>query len=318
MNKHLDIRGEVAETLVAQGPVVAFESSVFAHGLPHPRNLEAARRMDAAVREEGAVPATTGALEGRLIVGLSGEEIELLALAGHGGRGVAKVSRADLSSLLVTRSPGATTVAAAIFLAAQAGIRVLATGGIGGVHRGAEKSLDISADLGELARTPLAVVCSGAKGILDLPRTLEMLETLGVPVVGYGTSEFPAFYAQQSGLFLDYRVDTPAEAARLMAAQWDLGLSAGIVFAHPPPAESALSRAELEALAERATASATRDGIRGKALTPYLLDWLARESGGRTLECNLALLVQNARVAARIAGSYSALLRGSPRRNRPG
>jgi len=294
--------------------VVALESSVFAHGLPHPHNLDTARRMETAVREEGAVPATTGVLDGRLVVGLSGEEIERLAQA----HGVAKVSRADLSSLLVTRRPGATTVAAAIFLAAQAGIRVLATGGIGGVHRGGERSLDISADLGELARTPLAVVCSGAKGILDLPRTLEMLETLGVPVVGYGTSEFPAFYAQQSGLFLDHRVDTPAEAAGLMAAQWDLGLSAGIVFAHPPPAESALGSAELEALVERATASATSDGIRGKALTPYLLDRLARESGGRTLECNLSLLVQNARVAARIAVSYSALRRGSPRRSRPG
>jgi pseudouridine-5'-phosphate glycosidase len=314
MNKHLDIRGEVAKTLASQGPVVALESSVLAHGLPHPHNLDAARRMETAIREEVAVPATTGVLDGRLVVGLSGEEIEQLAM----GQGVAKVSRADLSSFLVTGRPGATTVAAAIFLAAQAGIRVLATGGIGGVHRGGEKSLDISADLGELARTPLAVVCSGAKGILDLARTLEMLETLGVPVVGYGTSEFPAFYAQHSGLFLDYRVDTPAEAARLMAAQWDLGLSAGIVFAHPPPAASALSRAELEALAERATASATRDGIRGKALTPYLLDRLARESGGRTLECNVALLAQNARVAARIAASYSALLRGSPRRSRPG
>lgn len=303
MNPYLDIRREVAEALAAGKPVVALESTVISHGLPRPHNLETARRMEAAVREQGAVPATIGLLRGRLVVGLSMEEIELLA----NGNSVAKVSRRDLSAVLSAKKPGATTVAATMFISAQAGIRVFATGGIGGVHRDGQNSFDISADLTELARTPLAVVCSGAKVILDLPRTLEVLETLGVPIVGYGTNEFPAFYAKETGLTLDYRVDTPEEAAHLMTVQWALCLFSGIVFANPPPASSVLPRSEVEALIERALDSAARAGIHGKDVTPYLLDHLAKGSRGRTLVTNVALLVQNARVAAHIAAAYSAL-----------
>ncbi|MGH9712394.1 MAG: pseudouridine-5'-phosphate glycosidase [Candidatus Acidiferrales bacterium] len=297
MNPYLDVRPEVAKALAASRPVVALESTVISHGLPRPHNLETARETEAAVRAEGAVPATIGLLDGRLIVGLTRAEIELLASAEH----VAKVSRRDLATVLNARKPGATTVAATMIIAAQAGIRVFATGGIGGVHRGAQKTLDISADLSELARTPVAVVCSGAKVILDLPRTLEALETLGVPVVGYGTSQFPAFYVQESGLALDSRVDTPQEAARIIALQWALGMNSGIVFCNPPPAASALPRQQVESLIEAALSSAGAAGIQGKAVTPYLLEHLAKASGGQTLATNIALLINNARVAAQIA-----------------
>ena len=221
--------------------------------------------------------------------------------------GVVKVSRRDLAAVVARREDGATTVAASMWLAARSGIRILATGGIGGVHRGAEASFDVSADLTELARTPLAVVCAGAKAVLDLPRTLEMLETLGVPVVGYGTSEFPAFYARQSGLLLEHRVETPVEAARLMAAQWSLGLDASILIACPPPSDRALELSEVEELVAAAVERAGAEGIRGKSLTPYLLARLAELSGGRTLEANVALLEQNARIAARIAVAYAKL-----------
>jgi pseudouridine-5'-phosphate glycosidase len=305
MNPFLEVRPEVAAALAAGKAVVALESTVIAHGLPRPHNLETARSMEAAVRAEGAVPATIGLVKGRMVAGLSSDEITHLANT----EGVAKVSRRDLSAVLHSGKLGATTVAATMFIAAQAGIRVFATGGIGGVHRGAEDTFDISADLFELARTPVAVVCSGAKIILDLPRTLELLETLGVPVVGYGTSEFPGFYARESGLALDSRVDTPDAAARLIATQWGLGLSSGIVIGSPPPAASALPRQELERLIESALKSAAAAGIRGKLVTPYLLQCLAKESGGRTLETNIALLVENSRVAARIAVAYGGLAR---------
>jgi pseudouridine-5'-phosphate glycosidase len=308
MNSYLDVRPEIADALAAGRPVVALESTVISHGLPRPQNLETARKMEAAVRDEGAVPATIGLLEGRLIVGLSRAEIELLA----GAERVAKVSRRDLAAVLNSRQPGATTVAATMIIAAQAGIRVFATGGIGGVHRGAQNTFDISADLTELARTPVAVVCSGAKVILDLPRTLELLETLGVPVVGYSTSDFPVFFVQESGLALDARVDTPLEAARLIAMHWALGLNLGIIICNPPPARSALPRKQVESLIEAALNSAEAAGIQGKAVTPYLLDHLARASGGKTLETNIALLINNARVAAQIAVAHSSLVRYAP------
>ena len=307
MNPYLDVRPEIVDALAAGSPVVAFESTVISHGLPRPHNLETARKMEAAVRDGGAVPATIGLLEGRLIVGLSRAEIELLAIAER----VAKVSRRDLAAVLNSRQPGATTVAATMIIAAQAGIRVFATGGIGGVHRGAQNSFDISADLPELARTPVAVVCSGAKVILDLPRTLELLEMLGVPVVGYSTSEFPAFYAQESGLTLDARVDTPLEAARLIAKHWSLGLNSGIVICNPPPASAVLPRKQVETFIEAALKSAEVAGIQGKAVTPYLLDHLAKASGGRTLQTNIALLINNARVAAQIAVAHSSLVQNA-------
>ena len=304
MNQFLDVRREVADALAARKPIVALESTVIAHGLPRPKNLETARCIEAAVREEGAVPAAVALLKGRMVVGLSDGEIEFLANA----EGVAKVSRRDLAAVLRSNQAGATTVAATAFIAARTGIPIFATGGIGGVHRGGHDSFDISADLYELAQTPVAVVCSGAKAILDLPRTLELLETLGVPAVGYATQEFPAFFVRQSGLALDACVSTPEEAARLMDAQWSLGLR-GIVFCNPPPAERALERKEVESFIERALDSAASAGIHGKTLTPYLLDYLAKVSHGRTLETNIALLVDNARVAARIARAYSALPR---------
>ena len=305
MNPYLDVRPEIAEALAAGRAVVALESTVISHGLPRPHNLETARKMEATVREEGAVPATIGLLEGRLVVGLSRGEVELLATADR----VAKVSRRDLAAVLNSKQPGATTVAATVIIAAQAGIRIFATGGIGGVHRGAQNSFDISADLPELARTPVAVLCSGAKVILDLPRTLELLETLGVPLVGYGSNEFPAFYAQESGLALDARVDTPVEAARLIAMHRALGLNSGMVICNPPPASNALPRKQVESLVEVALKSAEAAGIQGKAVTPFLLDHLAKASGGKTLQTNIALLVNNARVAAQIAVAYASLVR---------
>ena len=307
MNSYLDIRLEVTEAINRGGPVVALESTVISHGLPRPHNLETAQRMEAAVRKEGAVPATVGLLNGRLIVGLSREEIELLASA----ETVHKVSRRDLSAVLQSRKPGATTVAATILIASQAGISVFATGGIGGVHRGVHETLDISADLAELARTPVAVVCAGAKIILDLPRTLELLETLGVPVVGFRTSSFPAFYVRESGLNLDLRVESAEEAARLMSVQRQLGLSSGIVFCNPPPESSALDRTQTESFIQDALIAANSEGIQGKAVTPYLLSYLSNASGGATVKANMDLLVSNASVAAQIAVDYKAL-RGRP------
>ena len=307
MTSYLDIRPEVAEAINRGGPVVALESTVISHGLPRPHNLETAQRMEAAVRKEGAVPATVGLLNGRLIVGLSHEEIELLASA----ETVHKVSRRDLSAVLQSRNPGATTVAATILIASQSGISVFATGGIGGVHRGVQETLDISADLVELARTPVAVVCAGAKIILDLPRTLELLETLGVPVVGFRTSGFPAFYVRESGLNLDLRVESAEEAARLMSIQWQLGLSSGIVFCNPPPESSALDRAQAESLIQAALIAANSEGIQGKAVTPYLLSYLSQASGGATLRANMDLLLSNASVAAQIAVAQTDL-RGKP------
>jgi pseudouridine-5'-phosphate glycosidase len=299
----LSIRDDVAVALKSGAPVVALESTVIAHGLPRPHNLDTARKMESVIREEGAVPATIAIVEGRAIVGISSEQLTSFAEA----EGVVKVSRADLGAVLASRQTGAATVAGTMLIAARAGIRIFATGGIGGVHRGAELSFDISADLAELARTPVAVVCAGAKAILDLRRTLEALETLGVPVVGYRTKEFPAFYVAESGLPLNSRVDTPEEAARLMKIQWEIGLMSGIVFGNPPPVGAGLKKAEIDALIERALHSAAVAGIRGKSVTPYLLDYLLKESHGRTMETNIALLVHNARVAAQIAIAYSVI-----------
>jgi pseudouridine-5'-phosphate glycosidase len=304
--KAIEIHPEVRDALQAGSAVVALESTVVAHGLPHPRNLEAAERMEAGVRREGVVPAMIGVLGGRVVVGLSLESISVLA----GDADVAKASSRDLSALVASGRPGATTVAATAFVAARVGIHVMATGGIGGVHRGGETSLDISADLAEIARTPIAVVCSGAKSILDLERTLEVLETLGVPVVGYRTDELPAFYARSSGLRLEHQVDSAEEAARLMAAGRDLGLPGGIVFCNRPPAGSALDRSEVDSLVDVAIRAAEEGGIRGKAVTPFLLEHIGREGGERTLEANLSLLADNARVAARIATAYASATAG--------
>jgi pseudouridylate synthase len=309
LEKFLAVREDVASAIDAGQPVVALESTVIAHGLPRPLNLQTASAMEAAVREAGATPATIGILNGQIVVGLSSEQLAFLSEA----ESVAKVSRADLAAVLASGRPGATTVAGTMIAAEMAGIHIFATGGIGGVHRNGENSMDISADLTELARTPVAVVCAGAKAILDLPRTLEVLETFGVPVVGYATKEFPAFYSRESGLQLVHRVETPDEAAKVMKAQWGPGnrgpnqrTKTGILFANPMPRESALPRGEMEAFIAAAVRTAETAGVRGKDVTPFLLQELARLSGGKTLKANIALLVANASLAGQIAVSYHA------------
>jgi pseudouridine-5'-phosphate glycosidase len=309
LEKFLAVREDVASAIDAGQPVVALESTVIAHGLPRPLNLQTASAMEAAVREAGATPATIGVLNGQIVVGLSSEQLAFLSEA----ESVAKVSRADLAAVLASGRPGATTVAGTMIAAEMAGIHIFATGGIGGVHRNGENSMDISADLTELARTPVAVVCAGAKAILDLPRTLEVLETFGVPVVGYATKEFPAFYSRESGLQLVHRVETPDEAAKVMKAQWGPGkrgpnqrTKTGILFANPMPRESALPRGEMEAFIAAAVRTAETAGVRGKDVTPFLLQELARLSGGKTLKANIALLVANASLAGQIAVSYHA------------
>ncbi len=299
MDSVLDIRPEVAGALERGRPVVALESTLIAHGLPHPRNLQTASQVASLVRAGGAVPATVGIIGGRIKVGLDRDEIERLVA------GAAKVSPADMAPVLARRGPGATTVAATMICAALAGIRVLVTGGIGGVHRGGEASLDVSADLGELARRQVAVVCAGAKSILDLGRTLEVLETEGVPVIGYRTDTFPSFHVRDSGLELAARVDTPGEAASVMEAQWRLGLG-GLVFAAPVPDEAALDDAEVERLVAHAEAEAAMHGVAGRALTPYLLGRLAELSGDRTVAANISLIENNASIGAAIAAAYVA------------
>jgi pseudouridine-5'-phosphate glycosidase len=296
----LHIRPEVRDALAEHRPVVALESTVIAHGLPRPRNLETARALEAQVRQEGAVPATIGILDGRAVIGLSDRELETLATTDH----VLKTSTADIAAVVASKGLGATTVAGTAYLAAKAGIRVMATGGIGGVHRGGDETFDISADLTELARSRIAVVSAGAKSVLDLARTLEVLETMGVPVVGYGTTEFPAFYSRDSGLTLVHRVNTPAEAARLIEAQWELGLSSAIVFANPPPRDVAIDRWEVETWIGQALEAAETHGITGKSVTPYLLAELVLLSRSRTLETNVAVLLNNARLAGRIAKEW--------------
>ncbi len=300
---HVTIAPEVAEALNSGRPVVALESTVIAHGLPRPTNLEVARRCEAAVREEGAVPATVGIISGELIIGLNDDQMRTLALA----EDVRKVSRRDFGIAIARREHGATTVAGTMIAAHLAGIRVFATGGIGGVHRG--DADDVSADLPELASTPVAVVCAGAKSILDLPRTLEYLETAGVPVLGYQTDAFPAFYAVSSGLPVDARVETPEEAAAMISARWALGLEGGVLIVVPPPADLALPSDEMEAAIAEALHAAEEAGVRGKALTPFLLARVGETTAGRSLAVNIALLEQNARVAARLAEALTPMLK---------
>ena len=307
MTPRLHIRPEVADALEGGRAVVALESTVISHGLPPPHNLEIARRLEAVIRERGAVPATIAILDGQLRVGLDDAEIEHLATAS----GIAKVSRRDLGAVLARGGDGATTVASTMIAAAMAGIRVFATGGIGGVHRSGESSLDVSADLIELGRSPVAVVASGAKAILDLPRTLEVLETHGVPVIGYGTDRFPAFFSRDSGLALDARADGPETAAAIMAAHWDLGLSSGLLIGNPVPEADGLAPEEVETWIQTALGEAEAAAITGAEVTPFLLGRLTELSGGRTLAANMALLENNAAVAAEISRAF-ARQRGDP------
>lgn len=294
----ITISPEVEQALDAGQPVVALESTVISHGLPRPHNLETARLVESAIREEGAIPATIGLLDGRIVVGVTDAQLQQLALSD----GVRKVSRRDFAIALARRQPGATTVAGTMIAAHMAGIRVFATGGIGGVHRG--DAGDVSADLPELARTPVAVVCAGAKSILDLPRTLEFLETWGVPVLGYQTDTFPAFYSVSSHLPVDARVDSPDDAAAVLRARWRLG-HGGVLIGVPAPAELALPTGEMESAVEKALQAASRAGVTGKAITPFLLTQIGQITQGRSLRVNIALLEQNARVAAQIASAYT-------------
>jgi len=291
----LDVKTEVADALAAGRPVVALESTLISHGLAYPTNLEVARELEEIVRREGAVPATVAILNGRPQVGLEDDGIERLAE----GTDIRKVSRRDIPIAVALQLDGATTVASTMYLARRAGIQVFATGGIGGVHRG--YPFDVSADLPELAQTSVMVVCAGAKSILDLPLTLEWLETHGVPVLGYGTDEFPAFYSRSSGVPVDVRVDRPGEVAQVWLAKQKMGLVGGLLVAVPVPLEVELAASEAEKAIEAALATADAQGIRGKAVTPFVLAEVARLTGGRSVVANVALLRNNARVAARIA-----------------
>jgi pseudouridine-5'-phosphate glycosidase len=295
IEKLLQLSGEVREALDSGQAVVALESTVIAHGLPFPTNLETARSMEAIVRQQGAIPATTAVLDGQLRVGLTNDELEHLATA----KGIRKVSRRDLPIVVASGEDGATTVAATATIAARAGIAIFATGGIGGVHR--IPPFDVSNDLPTLASVPVAVVCSGAKSILDLRATLEWLETAGVPVVGYGTNEFPAFYTRQSGLPVDVTVETPQEAAAIVHAARRLELPAGTLITVPVPADAELPARRLEAAITAALAEAEARDIEGSASTPFLLRWIARQTDGASLKANVALLENNAAVAAQIA-----------------
>ncbi len=300
---YLTIAEEVRAALDNEQPVVALESTVIAHGLPYPTNVEAARRVEDAIRSEGAVPATIGLLEGQIVVGLSAAQIERLAHAG--AEEVAKVSRRDLAVVLAQRRLGATTVAGTLACAQRAGIRFFATGGIGGVHRGAERTMDISADLPELARSPVLTVCAGAKSILDLGLTLEYLETQGVPVIGFQTSDFPAFYARSSGYHVPHRAESAGEVAAIARTQWQGEFGKGILVACPIPTEHAIDSAALEALINDALAQAETQHISGAAVTPFLLARIAQATEGRSVNANLALLVNNATWAARFARAYA-------------
>ena len=298
MNKYLDISPEVKKALDEGRPVVALESTIISHGMPYPRNVETALLVEQTIRDCGATPATIAVIGGRLKAGLSRDEIEYL---GKTGRGVAKASRRDLPALVARGADGATTVTTTMIIAHMAGIKIFATGGIGGVHRGAEVTMDISADLEELAQTPVMVVCAGAKSILDLGLTLEYLETHGVPVIGYGTDELPAFYTRRSGFGVDYRVDSPAELAAMFRAQRDLGYKGGMLVTNPIPEEYSMDKAVIDKAIDEALAQAKAQGIHGKETTPFLLAKVVELTGGDSLESNIQLVLNNARVAASTA-----------------
>lgn len=300
LNQYLDILPEIADALAAGRPVVALESTIISHGMPYPQNVETARRVEQVVRDNGAVPATIAIIDGRLKVGLDSAALEAL---GKGGHSVTKCSRRDIPFVLASKQMGATTVASTMIVAAMAGIRVFATGGIGGVHRGAQETFDISADLQELAHTNVAVVCAGAKSILDIGLTLEYLETQGVPVIGYQTAELPAFYTRESGFNVDYRLDTPAAIAEALRVKWALGLAGGAVVANPIPAADAMPKAAIDAAIEQALQEADEQRITGKASTPFLLARVCELTGGNSLASNIQLVLNNAALGAKIAAA---------------
>jgi pseudouridine-5'-phosphate glycosidase len=314
-NQHVKFGQSVAAALQNGQPVVALESTIISHGMPYPKNVETALRVEAAVRESGAVPATIAVIGGQLRAGLSEAEIEYL---GKRGTAIAKVSRRDLPVLAARKADGATTVAATMIIAALAGIRVFATGGIGGVHRGAERTMDISADLQELARTDVAVVCAGAKSILDLRLTVEYLETMGVPVLGFQTDELPAFYTRTSGLPVDYRMESAGGIAEVLHAKWQLGLEGGVVIANPIPEAFAMPQEEMDRVIGQAIQEAEQQGVTGKALTPFLLSRIEQLTSGHSLEANIELVLNNARLAGAVSQALCSLpgqKRQSRRRN---
>lgn len=304
LKNYLVVSEEVKHALENNLPVVALESTIISHGMPYPQNVETALKVEEIVRENGAIPATIAILNGKLMVGLTKEQIDYL---GKKGLEVTKVSRRDIPAIVAKGEDGATTVASTMIISALAGIKVFATGGIGGVHRGAETTMDISADLEELGMTNVAVVCAGAKSILDIGLTLEFLETKGVPVVGYKTEELPAFYTRKSGFKVDYRMDSAEEIAKSMKAKWDLGLNGGMVVANPIPEEYAMDFDTITKAINDAVAEAEEKGIKGKASTPFLLAKVKDITKGKSLESNIQLVFNNAKLASAIAKSYVTL-----------
>lgn len=298
MNKYLDLSPEVAAAKAAGKPIVALESTIISHGMPYPQNVETALKVEQTIRENSAVPATIAIIGGRLKAGLTPEQIEYL---GKKGRGVAKASRRDLPVLVARGEDGATTVTTTMIIAALAGIKVFATGGIGGVHRGAETTMDISADLEELAKTPVMVICAGAKSILDLGLTLEYLETKGVPVIGYGTEELPAFYTRHSGFKVDYRIDSPEELAAAFRAKMEMGLDGGMLVTNPIPEEYSMDPGRINDAIDKAIEESKALGIHGKETTPFLLARIKDITGGDSLASNIQLVLNNARLAAKTA-----------------
>ncbi|WP_312460997.1 pseudouridine-5'-phosphate glycosidase [Proteiniclasticum sp.] len=303
MNQYVVTSQEVKEALENGKPVVALESTIISHGMPYPKNVETALRVEEIIRENGAVPATIGIIGGVLKAGLTKEEIDYMGKAPD----VAKVSRRDIPYIVSMKKDGATTVASTMIIADMAGIKIFATGGIGGVHRGAETTMDISADLEELSATDVAVVCAGAKSILDIGLTLEYLETKGVPVFGYGTKELPAFYTRKSGFPVDYRIDTPEEMAAVLKTKWSLGLHGGALIANPIPENYSMDEAFITKVIEDAVVEANEKGIKGKETTPFLLAKIKEITGGDSLESNIQLVYNNAEVAAKVAVAYSKL-----------
>ena len=302
INKYLDVNPEVAEAIANGKPVVALESTIISHGMPYPQNVETALNVERIIRENGAVPATIAIIGGRLKAGLTADEIEYF---GKKGQAIHKASRRDLAVLCARGEDGATTVTTTMIIAHMAGIKIFATGGIGGVHRGAETTMDISADLEELGQTPVMVVCAGAKSILDLGLTLEYLETKGVPVIGFGTKELPAFYTRQSGFSVDYRIDTAQELAKAFKVQNELGFKGGMLVANPIPEEYAMPLDTINAAIDQAIAECNEKGIKGKETTPFLLARVAELTGGNSLASNIRLVYNNAKVAAQTAVHYS-------------
>lgn len=304
MKDYLVISEEVKEALAENKPVVALESTIISHGMPYPKNVETALKVEEIIRENGAIPATIAIIKGKLVVGVSKEEIDYL---GKKGLAVNKASRRDIPVIVAREDDGATTVATTMIIANLAGIKVFATGGIGGVHRGAETTMDISADLEELANTDVAVVCAGCKSILDIGLTLEYLETKGVPVVGYQTEEFPAFYTQESGFKVDYKMDSPLDIAKALKSKYSLGLNGSIVISNPIPDESAMDKDLIEDVIVKAVEDAEANGVKGKDITPFLLDKIQKVTEGKSLEANIALVYNNAKLGAQVAKEYAGL-----------